>query len=416
MRKIYLLYFLTLTLCNELLGKTPVANLPPLSLSSTTVPDTCDLSQGSVNLSVSGGVAPYTYSWSNGETTEDLNDVLPGAYTVTVTDANGETATHTATVNASPIPFTVVLSRDVNRGCNGDNNGSIVAFPLPPNSGYTYLWSNGETTQGIYFLGSGFNTVTVTLGNCTVVAGIMMKSYPIYPVLSASPVKTTCDLPNGSIDLNVQMGPYPPYTFLWSNGETTEDLVDLLAGTYTVTVTADNSCTAVLTVYVTNTNPPININSVIFSNTSCVQHNGNININVSPADTYTYNWSTGDTSEDLFALSPGSYAVTVSRIGTCTATATFEVLENIAPVDIIISTTDASCGQSNGSLFLTLSTNLPPPYLFNWEDIPGINDPKIRNNLSPGTYFVTVTGINGCTAQAKPRSEMRLIKCFRDYH
>ncbi len=191
-----------------------------------------------------------------------------------------------------------------------------------------------------------------------------------------------------------------PYTYLWSNGETTEDLVDLLAGTYTVTVTGDNSCTSTLAVNVNNTNPPINLNGVIVANTFCFPQNGSINLNVNPAGTYTYDWSTGDTTEDLANLSPGSYTVTVNGAGSCTATATFEVLEDIPPMDIFILATDATCGQSNGILLLEVSSIIPPPYTFNWDDIPGISDPQNRNNLAAGTYFVTVTNTKGCTASA----------------
>ncbi len=369
-----------------------------LTLSSTTESDTCSQGMGSVDLSVSGGVLPYTYVWSNGETAEDLNNVQAGIYSVTVTDANGETAIHTTIVHDNTLWFKVHLEVQPNHVCDGDHDGSVVAIPIPSNPACTFLWSTGATTDRIQFLAPGSYTVSVTLGTCVIVVTAQVNDVPIYPALSAITIKSTCDFSNGSIDLSVH-GPYPPYTYIWSNGETTEDLVDLLAGTYTVTVTGNNSCTTTLAVNVNNTNPPINLNGVIGANTFCFPQNGSINLNVTPAGTYTYDWSTGDTTEDLANLSLGSYIVTVNGAGSCTATATFEVLEDIPPMDILILATDATCGQSNGSIALTVITTLAPPYTFDWEDIPGASDPPNRTQLSPGTYFVTVTGTNGCTAQ-----------------
>ncbi len=272
-----------------------------LTLTSTTVPDTCGQGFGSIDLSVSNGQSPYTYSWSNGETTEDLNNLLSGTYTVTVTDANGETATRMCIVQDIMLQlFTKAFAQD-NHGCNGNFDGSAIAVPNPPNPDYTYLWSTGETTVTINSLPPGIYTVTVTLGTCITVASAIVDDLPTYPILSTSIIKTTCGLSNGSIDLTAH-GPNTPFTYLWSNGETTEDLVDLLAGTYAVTVTGDNGCTAVSNVIVPNTNPPINLNGVVVSNTSCFSQNGSINLSTTPAGAYTYDWSTGDITEDLANL------------------------------------------------------------------------------------------------------------------
>jgi len=401
MRHFYLFPILTFFFFSDLLAATtPIPNLPPLILTSTTTPDTCGLDLGSVNLSVSNGTAPFTYVWSNGETDEDLSGLHSGTYTVTVTDVNGDAGVHTIIIGDAA-PFTVDVEEKNNNGCNGNPNGSVRAIPNPSNPGYTFLWSTGATTDSINFLSQGLYFVTVTLGTCSLVASGHVKNLPVDPAFSLTMIKSTCDLSNGSVNVNHLNDGLAPYTYLWSNGETTEDLTNLSAGTYSVTVTGANGCTATRSVTVTNTNPPLNINGVIVHNTLCdPNQNGSIDINPTPAGTYIYEWSTGDTSEDLANLAPGIYTVTVTSIGICTYTRTFEVLDLSIPIEIILGPTAPTCGQSNGSLSLTVFTTLPPPYTFDWEDIPGSNDPQDRTDLAPGNYSVTVTGSNGCTAHA----------------
>ncbi len=372
------------------------------TITSTTTPSNCDLANGSINISVSGGATPYTFNWSNGATTEDIGMVMPGSYTVTVTGADGCTSTSTINLTNTNPPITINGTITANTTCNGGNGGvnTTLSPATPPGGGsYTYNWSTGATTPGITNLTPGTYTVTVSGGgSCTQTASFTIPDQPNNPSASITPTGSVCDLANGSANLSVNGG-VSPYTYLWSNGATTEDIPNLSAGSYTVTVTGANGCTTTASTSVTNNNPPITINGNVVSNTTCNGGNGSITVTVSPTPPpagsgYTYNWSTGATTPGITDLTPGSYTVTVTAAGSCTASATFTVNNQPNNPSLNPNVTPANCGLSNGSVTLGVSGGVSP-YTFNWSN--GATTQNITN--TPGnSYSVTVTGANGCTA------------------
>lgn len=208
----------------------------------------CTPTSGAADLTVSGATLPYTYNWSNGATTQDLSGVPAGTYTVTVTDAllpAGCTITTTATV-ASPVPISITPVV-TNVLCNGGNNGSI-NLTVTGKSPFTYQWSNGNLTEDIANLTAGTYTVTVTDADGCTATSVSTITQPTAISLSATGTNDTdpsLSTDNGTINLTVAGGT-SPYTFLWSNGAMTEDLSGLERGTYTVTVTDANNCTATL--------------------------------------------------------------------------------------------------------------------------------------------------------------------------
>ncbi len=380
-----------------------IANQPNTpTITSTTTPTICELANGDINVSVSGGVSPYTFSWSNGATTEDLNGVLAGSYSVTVTGANGCTATSTINLSNTNPPINITGVIAANTTCNGGNGGiNITVTPaVPPGGGsYTYNWSNGETTEDISNVMEGNYTVTVTGGGaCTATASFNIPNQPNNPTVTFTTTPSVCEEPNGDINVSVSGG-VTPYTFAWSNGETSEDLNDFLAGSYTVTVTGANGCTASTTIALTNDNPPITINGTISPNTSCSGGNGTILISISPAvppvaSSYTINWSNGDTGTSLVGLSPGTYSVTVNGGGACTQTASFTI-SNVPDNPVLTPlVTPTFCNQSDGAASV-LVTGSVMPYTYLWSD--GSTGTGITGIVA-GSYSVTVTGANGCTA------------------
>ncbi len=200
-------------------------------------------------MTVSGGTSPYTYAWSNSATTQDLANVGAGTYTVTVTDANACTKTVSATVSNTGGPS--LSKTQVNVLCNGNSTGSIDLTVTGGTSPYTYAWSNSATTQDISNLAAGTFTVTVTDANaCTAVISTTITQ-PSALALSSTQVNVLCNgNATGSIDLTVSGGT-SPYTYAWSNSATTQDISNLTAGTYTVTVTDANACTKTLSATIT---------------------------------------------------------------------------------------------------------------------------------------------------------------------
>ena len=118
---------------------------------------------GSIDLTVTGGTAPYTYAWSNGATTEDISGLTAGTYTVIVTDDQGCTDTETFTID-EPSTLDIDLAATVvtDAACNGDASGSIDLTITGGTAPYTYAWSNGATTEDISGITGGTCRVIVT--------------------------------------------------------------------------------------------------------------------------------------------------------------------------------------------------------------------------------------------------------------
>ena len=199
------------------------------------------------------------------------------------------------------------------------------------------------------------------------------------------------DRPNGAIDLIT--GTPGTFTFLWSNGQPTEDLQQLAGGTYSVTVTADDGCTNTATFDIINTNSNFSFIGDITPNTSCTLPNGAIDLTVSPPGTYSFLWSSGASAEDLQNLSQGIYGVTVSDINNCSTVASFSVGDSLLiPVTTAL-LSPATCNGSNGAIDLNVTPAIGNTYL--WSN--GSTNEDL-SNLSPGNYSVTVTGANGCVS------------------
>ncbi|MDR6514402.1 aminopeptidase-like protein [Chryseobacterium camelliae] len=353
-------------------------------------------SNGSINLTPAGGTAPYTFNWGGGVTTEDRTGLAAGTYTVTITDANGCTATVNATVTqpASAVSGTTVVT---NVACNGASNGSINLTPAGGTAPYTFNWGGGVTTEDRTGLAAGTYTVTITDANgCTATVNATVTQ-PASAVSGTTVVtNVACNgASNGSINLT-PAGGTAPYTFNWGGGITTEDRTGLAAGTYTVTITDANGCTATVNATVTQPASAVSGTTVV-TNVAC---NGasNGSINLTPAGgtaPYTFNWGGGITTEDRTGLAAGTYTVIITDANGCTATVNATVTQPASAVSGTTVVTNVACnGASNGAINLTPAGGTAP-YTFNWGG--GITT-EDRTGLAAGTYTVTITDANGCTA------------------
>ena len=195
-------------------------------------------STGSVDLTVAGGVAPFTYLWSNGSVTEDLNGVSAGNYTVIITDANSCSANSSGDVTepAASLSATAVAT---SIPCPGGSTGTIDLTVSGGTAPFTYLWSNGAVTEDLINIAAGVYNADITdAGGCTTTAGITIAELSG----TADVSDISCNgADDGSIDLTVSEG-LAPYSYLWSNGATTEDLTGLTPGNYTVTISDAAGC------------------------------------------------------------------------------------------------------------------------------------------------------------------------------
>lgn len=366
---------------------------PVLSLSTTQVDILCyDDASGSIDLTVSGGTAPYSYTWDNGDLTEDLNGIKAGTYNVTVTDANG--CTETTNVDITQPTELLLSSTHVNVLCKGDTSGSIdlsVSGGIAP---YSYAWDNGDMTEDISSLAAGTYNITVTDANgCTETTAVMITEPAATLALTTTQVNVDCNgNATGSIDLTVSGGT-APYSYLWDNAEITEDLTGLAQGTYNVTVTDASGCTE--TTSVTITEPATLVLSTSKVDILCSDDaSGSINLTVSGGTApYSYSWNNGDITEDISSLIAGNYSVTVTDANGCTENTSVTITQ---PAALSLSTTqiDIVChSDATGSIDLTVSGGTSP-YTYNWDNSEITED---LSGIMAGTYNVTVTDASGCT-------------------
>ncbi len=202
-----------------------------------------------------GGSQPFTYAWSNGSTTENIYELTAGNYNLTLTDANGCTVTGSKTMT-EPTPLHVVsITSPQNHGynisCKGGNDGAInlsVTGGVPP---YKYDWSTGSFEEDLSNLTAGEYSVRITDDNQAEIITSIMLTQPagslkvdLTPQVYANGFNLSChDCSNGSLTAMGSAG-VAPYTFLWSNGQTTTTISGLQAVGYSCIITDVNGCTS----------------------------------------------------------------------------------------------------------------------------------------------------------------------------
>ncbi|OEK02778.1 hypothetical protein BFP97_15135 [Roseivirga sp. 4D4] len=353
------------------------------------------LANGSIDITVSGGSAPYSYSWSNASTSEDITGLIADDYIITVTDVNGCSLIETITVT-QPVAALSTTEVVTDISCFGGSDGSIQLTPAGGTAPYTYSWNTGSTNKDIFGLSDGSYQVTITDANgCSIVENYTI-SMPIALQSSGTQVNVLCNGDNtGSIDLTVTGGT-GAYTYTWSNGSTTEDLSNIVAGSYTVTIADARGCSINRSFTITQ---PLALNVVDnIVDVACFgDGDGSIDISVSGGIApYTYSWSGGETTQDLFNLTGGSYTLTVTDANGCQSVNTYTVNEPTAALAVSGLVTDENCfGDSQGAVQLTV-TGGSAPYSYSWNQGSTTKD---VSGLGRGTYQVTVTDNNGCVIQ-----------------
>ena len=305
------------------------------------------------------------------------------------------TNTNQSTLTVSSINTSSASQTNVS--CNGGSNGAASVSPTGGVGAYTYSWSpSGGTGSIASGLTAGSYTVTVTDAiSCT---GTRNYTITQPPVLNGSTVVTNVACnggTNGAINLTPSGGT-PGYTFSWTAGPTTEDRTGLAAGTYSVTITDANACTRNVT-GITVTQPTSAVSgTTVVTNVACNSGtNGAINLTpTGGTGPYTFNWTSGPTTEDRTGLAAGTYSVTITDANACTGTVSGITVTQPTAISGTTVVTNVACfGGSTGAINLT-PTGGVGPYTFNWASGPTTED---RTSLTAGTYSVTITDANGCT-------------------
>ncbi|MBL7113648.1 MAG: gliding motility-associated C-terminal domain-containing protein, partial [Bacteroidales bacterium] len=257
-----------------------------------------------------------SYLWSPGnETTAQITVRESGTFTVVVTDENGcqSDSSDAIVVTVDALDKPEVTADGALSFCSG---GSV---QLSTTTATGYLWSNGETTQSITVSASGDYSLIIynELGHESTASDIVTVTVFPMPVVAYATEDVSCFGRNeGSVSLVVSGGT-APFIYSWSNGNTTADATGLAAGSYSVSVTDDNSCTTGANMVITE--PEALRVELIVTHPDCPDsYNGEISANVSGGiQPYQYLWSTGDNADYLADLGQGTFNFTVTDSNNC---------------------------------------------------------------------------------------------------
>ena len=364
-----------------------------VSMSSTSVACFGGIN-GTATVAASNGLAPYSFVWSNGASGSTISNLAAGNYTVTVTDANGCTATNNVTVTQPAELVASASSQSVS--CFEGTNGTATVAVSGGTSPYRFSWSNGAEGSTITNLTAGTYSVTVTDANgCTTSTNVSVTQ-PSQLIASLATQSVSCfEGTNGAITFTGSGGT-SPYRFLWSNGATGPAITNLVAGAYSVTVTDANGCTAEGNAMVTQPERPVAI-SLTSTAVSCFEgSNGTATVTGSGGTVpYRFLWSNSGTASTITNVTAGTYSVTITDANGCILTGSVPVTQPEAPLGVQVSATPVSCfGGSNGSA-TAIASRGTAPYSYLWSN--GLTDPTITN-VPAGDFTVTVTDANGCIA------------------
>ncbi|OFY13809.1 MAG: hypothetical protein A2X02_10115 [Bacteroidetes bacterium GWF2_29_10] len=385
---------------------------------------------GSVEISASGGIGSYNYTWSNGQNTYKATSLYASIYSVTVSDSALCDTVLNVNISQPTRLNSVILPSDVtNITCFGLNNGSAKVTSTGGNGGYSYLWSNGATSSTVNNLGKGVYNITVSdLNNCDTVISVTISE----------PVKLIVDIPLSDIKNNncfgeskgsalvIASGGSGNYTYSWSNGNTNALAEKLSAGQYTVIVTDSNNCNAVAQAYISQPND-VAI-SFDIEETKCYGDNsGHIKAIVSGGTPdYSYSWSTGSNLNIITNVPANQYKLTITDLKGCKKQ-NEAVIHGYPKLSVNISKPNGFCLGDSIQLTATVTGGVSPyKYIWNNAYSGGANINILAKNYT--FFFVKCIDNNGCEivsdttkiefSEEKLKSEIQVVgnnpKCEQD--
>jgi len=385
--------------CQSLATTSPDIMQPPLIEPNitTTLVSCFGGTNGGANVTATGGVPGYSYTWlPSGSTGTSIQNLPAATYTVQVQDANGCIVKKNYTV-AEPPALYLTLSKKAT-SCFGGSDGSVASLAIGGTAPYMYKWTPGNISgQKISNLTAGTYTVTTTdFKGCTLSSSITVDQPTPVSIVPTSK-NATCNLPNGNASVTVSGG-ISPYTYQWiAHSSTTNTADSLNEGSYTVLVKDKNSCNSSTTIVVNReTAPAVTITST--TNVSCYGGSDGSATAISSGGKapFNYMWLPfGGTNLTASNLTAGSYTISMTDANGCIASDTTNP-EITQPFELALTTTAKSIkcfGAKNGNITV-LAGGGTSAYTYKW--LPGLQTTPAVTNLSPGTYTVEVTDSKNC--------------------
>ncbi len=356
----------------------------------------CTAANGVITTTVSGGTPIYTYTWSAGGAGSSLNGVIAGAYTATVTDANGCVLVSPSVVGLTP-GGTASITAISNITCNGANDGALTASPIGGAAPYTYSWTpGGQTSSTATNLAPGSYTCEITdFYGCKASAVATITQPTTLTVIMNSNNVKCFGTATGTVTA-AGTGGTVPYTYLWPTlASTLSTVPNVIIGNYPCIVTDANGCS--ITQSITVTEPtPIALTSTVTS-ANCNQANGSATVAATGGapGAYTYSWSAGSTTAVQTGVAANTYTIDVTDANLCVQTLAVTIPNIAGPLMTVASQTNVSCFGLCDGIATTSVTGGVAPYIYSWSN--GLVTP-IGTNLCAQIYTVSATDQAGCVA------------------
>ncbi len=363
---------------------------------------------GRIEISIVGGEGPFTYQWSNGKLTDDLFQLDPGYYSITVTDSQACQATKDSILIGTPPPLLIDIDSIIHVDCPLSTDGAILASVTGGNGEYSYFWSHDSGLDSNYVdgLSPGFYRLTsIDRFGCKVTKGLIeveSRDREIMIDLSLEQANDCADESNAVIAAEIDDAEFP-VAFNWSYGvehiesALSDTLRELPAGMYNITVTDRDGCTGISEVLTIDEIASLSFDIIEVIDNSCESDSsGQISLSIEnatlPAQVI---WNDGSTGNTIANLPNGSYMASITDSKGCKAQ-TQEININS---EFLLSynsiTTAETEGLQNGSITIIPEGNAAD-YFIIWEDYPQYDGQFFVENLSTGTYIITLMDSNGC--------------------
>ncbi len=361
-------------------------------------PASTNAADGKAKATAQGGTPPYRFDWSVGTQGDIASDLPPGTHSVTVTDANGCTATASVDISENILPLQVELTQAAAISCYGAAEGALAAEVSGGKSPFAYAWSGGQEGAKSANLPAGTYTLTVTDAEGTEATASFTLASPDALVAATQAVQpASTNATDGKAKATAQGGT-PPYRFDWSVGTEGDTASDLPPGAHSVTVTDAKGCTATASVEISENILPLELSIETAAPIACQGATGALNAVVSGGKgPFTYTWSNGASEPQASGLAAGAYELTITDAQGTTAQAEATLTAPAALTAQAIAEQPASTNNADGIARVSGSGGTPT-YGYAWSS--GASTAEAAN-LAPGDYTVTVTDANGCTAEAK---------------
>jgi len=364
--------------CSYSISATVESSVDDLQITSNSLNAiTCyGFNNGSVDISVSGGVEPYDIDWSNGEDTEDVNGLPPGSYSVNVTDATGMMASQNYLIVEPP---QITISEIVTPEFDGNMDGSVIIEITGGTGNYNINWSNGENTTTINNLTEGIYSVEITdENNCTVLGSYTVEAVEEGGVIVEA-VGVSCNgLNDGEVSFT-SFGDISIESYIWfGNGNSGINLTGLAPGDYDYAAVDEN-------------------NEVVFGGTFTIDEPAAITFDLNTSNgfetgfvevenltggtpAYNYLWNNGSEEPIINNIDYGTYTLTVSDVNGCSESASATIFENVIEVNHV-----QCAGETDGSINFIINDG--QDYIFDWSDGTNLNS---LTNIGIGPYSVGV--------------------------